>query len=128
MPHNARRREVLRAVVDAAQERRDGHLPMDVPGVEDTFGDDVTLVAALQLRWHTQLAKRVEHAVDEVALETSSSAVDAVVAAWQDTAADLAGVRRSSTAARASRPTTRWHASSRRRCPRSTPCSPWPPD
>lgn len=41
--------------------RRDGLLPMDVIGVAEAFGDELTLLGALQLRWHTRLAGRIEH-------------------------------------------------------------------
>ena len=58
-----RRGDVLRAVVAEANRRRDGVLPMDLPGVAETFGDELDLVAALQLRWHTRLAGRIERAL-----------------------------------------------------------------
>jgi len=84
-----RRGEVLRAVVDEANERRDGVLPMELPGVAETFGDDFSLVAALQLRWHTRLAGRIERALMEQPMELES----AVVTAWRGTAGELPGVR-----------------------------------
>jgi len=56
-----RRGEVLRTVIDAADARRDGLLPMDVPGVPETFGDELSLLGALQLRWHTRLSGRLDH-------------------------------------------------------------------
>jgi hypothetical protein len=84
-----RRGAVLRTVVEAADERRDGGLPMDVPGVVETFADATELVAALQLRWHTRLAGQIERALSE-----EPSAVEtAVIGAWRRTAADLPGVR-----------------------------------
>ena len=55
-----RRGDILRDVIAAADLRRDGVLPMDVDGVAETFGDDLDLLAALQLRWHTRLAGRIE--------------------------------------------------------------------
>lgn len=84
-----RRGEVLRAVVRAADARRDGTLPRDVPGVAETFADDLALVAALQLRWHTRLAGGIERELMARPAEPRT----AVVAAWRDAAADLAGVR-----------------------------------
>jgi len=84
-----RRGEVLRAVVDEANERRDGVLPMELPGVAETFGDEFSLVAALQLRWHTRLAGRIERALMEQPMELET----AVVTAWRGTADELAGVR-----------------------------------
>lgn len=84
-----RRGEVLRAVVDAADARRDGVLPMELPGVAETFGDDVSLVAALQLRWHTRLAGRIERVLMNQPMDLET----AVIAAWRETAEELAGVR-----------------------------------
>ena len=40
-----RRGEILRAVIAAADPRRDGLLPMDVDGVAETFGDELTCSA-----------------------------------------------------------------------------------
>lgn len=84
-----RRGDVLRAVVDEANQRRDGILPTDLPGVAETFGDDFSLVAALQLRWHTRLAGRIERALMDQPMELEA----AVVSAWRATADELAGVR-----------------------------------
>jgi hypothetical protein len=84
-----RRGEVLRDVVDEANLRRDGALPVDVPGVAETFADDLALVAALQLRWHTRLAGRIERALGEQPSDLES----AVLTAWRRTAADIPGVR-----------------------------------
>lgn len=83
-----RRGEILRTVIDVAGARRDGTLPMDVPGVAETFGDERTLLGALQLRWHTRLAGRIER-------ELMSQPMDlerAVVTAWQETATELPGI------------------------------------
>ena len=84
-----RRGDVLREVVDEANQRLDGRLPLTVPGVRETFPDDLALVSALQLRWHTLLAGRIDTALLEPAgdLETS------VLSAWRAAAAELAGVR-----------------------------------
>ena len=57
------RGDVLRDVVAEAEARRDGVLPMELPGVTETFGDAHHLVAALQLRWHTRLAGSIERAL-----------------------------------------------------------------
>lgn len=84
-----RRSDVLRAVVDQANERRDGVLPMELPGVAETFGDDLSLVAALQLRWHTRLAGRIERALMDNPMELET----AVVTAWREAAGELPGVR-----------------------------------
>jgi len=84
-----RRGDVLQAVTRAADERRDGILPMDVTGVRETFGDELTLLAALQRRWHTRLSGRIERAL----LDDPADQESAVLAAWCATADELAGTR-----------------------------------
>jgi hypothetical protein len=83
-----RRGEILRAVTAAVDARRDGLLPMDVEGVAETFGDELTLLAALQLRWHTRLAGRIERELMHQPMDLEH----AVVTAWRDTAAEMPGV------------------------------------
>ena len=85
-----RRGEVLRAVVDATEARRDGVLPMEMPGVAETFGDELTLIGALQLRWHTRLAGSIERELMDQPMDLES----AVMAAWRRTATEMTGVRR----------------------------------
>jgi hypothetical protein len=82
------RGETLRDVITVANERRDGRLPMDVDGVAETFGDEFTLLGALQLRWHTRLAGRIERELMQQPMDLE----DAVVAAWHATAEELPGV------------------------------------
>ena len=84
-----RREDALRDVIAAVDARADGRLPMDLPGVSETFGDAKTLLGALQLRWHARLVGHldVELAAEPLELE------DAVVAAWRASARDLPGVR-----------------------------------
>jgi hypothetical protein len=84
------RGEVLRAVADEADARRDGVLPMDLPGVAETFGDETALVTALQLRWHTRLAGRIERTL----MERPDDLETAVVTAWRGSAADMVGIRK----------------------------------
>jgi hypothetical protein len=84
-----RRGEVLRTVVETADQRVDGELPLYVPGVAETFADPTDLLGALQLRWHTRLAGRIER-------ELMSQPMDlerAVVTAWHRTADEMPGVR-----------------------------------
>ena len=88
-PRTPRRAETLRRVVEAVNDRRDGTAPMDLPGVAETFGDETDLVAALQLRWHTRLAGRIDRALMDYPTDREA----AVVEAWRRTADDLAGVR-----------------------------------
>ena len=83
-----RRGEILRTVTRVADERLDGALPMDVTGVRETF-DAHTLLGALQLRWHTRLAGRVERELMYQPMDLES----AVVRAWHSTADELPGVR-----------------------------------
>lgn len=83
-----RRSDVLRDVIATADARRDGLLPMDVRGVTETFGDELSLLGALQLRWHTRLAGRIERELNQHAdLETAAAS------AWRATAQELPGVR-----------------------------------
>ncbi|GAA5123992.1 hypothetical protein GCM10023339_44820 [Alloalcanivorax gelatiniphagus] len=84
-----RRADVLRAVISTADTRVDGHLPLDVEGVAETFGDDVTLLGALQLRWHTRLAGRIERALADQPLDLPG----AVAHAWLEAARDMPGTR-----------------------------------
>lgn len=84
-----RRGEVLRNVLAHAEAHRDGVLPMELPGVVETFGDELTLLGALQLRWHTRLAGAIERELMSQPLDLEA----AVMTAWRTTAADLAGVR-----------------------------------
>lgn len=84
-----RRGEILRTVIETVDARRDGVLPLDVDGVAETFGDALTLLGALQLRWHTRLAGHIER-------ELMSQPIDleqAVVTAWVATANEMPGVR-----------------------------------
>ncbi len=83
------RGEVLRTVITTADVRRDGTLPLDVEGVAETFGDALTLLGALQLRWHTRLAGHIERELMNQPLDLEQ----AVVRAWQATAQELPGIR-----------------------------------
>jgi hypothetical protein len=83
------RGDVLRTVIAAADERRDGVLPLDVDGVAQTFEDDLAVLSALQLRWHTRLAGRIERNLMNQPLDLEA----AVIASWQQTADELPGIR-----------------------------------
>jgi hypothetical protein len=83
------RGEVLRSVTRTADTRRDGILPMDVDGVRETFGDEHTLLGALQLRWHTRLSGHIERELLQQPLDLER----AVTAAWHATADELPGTR-----------------------------------
>jgi hypothetical protein len=83
------RGEILRAVTAAADARLDGRLPLDVEGVREVFDDELDLLGALQLKWHTRLAGRIERALMGQPLDLEA----AVIGAWHETAADLPGLR-----------------------------------
>lgn len=85
--HN--RGEVLRSVITTANERRDGLLPMDAEGVAETFGDELTLLAALQLKWHTRLMGAIERELMTQPLDL----LGAVENAWGHTYDELPGIR-----------------------------------
>lgn len=84
-----RRGEVLRNVLQHAETYRDGALPMELPGVTEAFGDEVTLLGALQLRWHTRLAGAIERELMGQPMELET----AVMTAWLTTARESAGLR-----------------------------------
>ncbi len=83
------RGETLRRVIASADLRRDGRLPMDLEGVADAFGSELDLLGALQLRWHTRLAGRIERELMDDPMDLQR----AVVAAWRATADELPGIR-----------------------------------
>jgi hypothetical protein len=83
------RGETLRAVVDTANDRRDGVLPMDVPGVAENFTDDHDLIGALLLKWHARLSGNIERVLVREPMDLES----AVAAAWRTTAEQMPGVR-----------------------------------
>mgnify|MGYP003349176695 FL=1 len=82
------RGETLRRVAAAADARRDGLVPRDVPGFDEAFADDADLLGALLLRWHTRLAGRVEREL----LAEPHDLPGSVVRAWQLTAEEEPGV------------------------------------
>jgi capsular polysaccharide biosynthesis protein len=84
-----RRGEVLRRVAETADQRVDGELPLYVEGVAETFADANDLLGALQLRWHTRLAGRIERELMTQPMDLEQ----AVVTAWHCTADEMPGVR-----------------------------------
>lgn len=85
----ALRRDVLRAVARTADRRRDGVLPMDVDGVNETFRDELTLLSALQLHWFARLSGRLERRLARQPEDLETTAVRA----WAATAREMPGVR-----------------------------------
>ena len=84
-----RRGDVLREVIRTADTRLDGRLPLDVEGVAETFGDDLALLGALQLRWHTRLTGHLERELADQPLDLDA----AVTRAWLRAAEDMPGIR-----------------------------------
>jgi hypothetical protein len=84
-----RRGEVLRNVITSADQRVDGELPLYVDGVAETFADANDLLGALQLRWHTRLAGRIERELTTQPMDLEL----AVVTAWHRTVDEMPGVR-----------------------------------
>jgi hypothetical protein len=88
-----RRADVLRDVIRTVDERQrtatPAVLPMDVEGVAETFGDELSLLGALQLRWHTRLAGHVERRLSDQPLDLEG----AVALAWLSAAEDMPGTR-----------------------------------
>ena len=85
--HN--RGETLRSVIATSAVRRDGRLPMDVAGVSETFRDELDLLAALTLKWHTRLSGQIERMLAHQPMDLR----EAVAIAWSNTAHELPGVR-----------------------------------
>lgn len=85
--HN--RGEVLRTVVATAAARRDGVLPMDVPGVSENFADELDLLSALMLKWHARLSGNIERQLMREPMDLEH----AVARAWRQTADETPGVR-----------------------------------
>ena len=85
--HN--RGEILRTVITTSNVRRDGILPMDVEGVAETFGDELSLLAALQLKWHTRLSGNIERELMAQPLDLGA----AVTHAWGEAVDEMPGVR-----------------------------------
>lgn len=83
------RGEILQTVIDTADARRDGVLPMDLPGVAETFRDELDLVAALHLKWHARLSGNIERELMAQPMDLES----AIAGAWSRTSAEIPGVR-----------------------------------
>src|SRR6478672_6239277 len=83
------RGETLRAVVDTANRRCDGVLPMQEPGVSEHFADELDLVGALLLKWHSRLSGNIERALMLEPMDLEA----AVASAWRTTAEQMPGVR-----------------------------------
>ena len=85
--HN--RGEILRQVIAVADERLDGDLPLEVPGVRDNFTGELDLLSALMLKWHARLSGNLER---ELMLEPLDLEA-AVARAWRVASDEMPGVR-----------------------------------
>jgi hypothetical protein len=83
------RGEILHLVVETADTRRDGRLPMELPGVTETFRDELDLLGALWLKWNARLSGTIERSLTAQPLDLEG----AVAAAWKRTAEQMPGVR-----------------------------------
>src|SRR3546814_9390867 len=62
---------------------------MALSGVRETFRDELDLLGALQLRWHTRLQGKIEHELAEQPLDLETAAISA----WRAAADEIPGVR-----------------------------------
>lgn len=85
-----RRGDVLNNIVTTIDSRTDGELPMDLPGVTETFRDELDVISALTLKWHARLSCNVERALHAEPMDLES----AVAQAWRATCEQLPGIRR----------------------------------
>jgi len=83
------RGEILQTVIDTADARRDGVLPMDLPGVRETFRDELDLIGALSLKWHARLSGNIERALMTQPLDLEA----AIVTAWRTSNDEAPGIR-----------------------------------
>lgn len=85
--HN--RAAVLRDLVTQVEARGGAFPLMDAPGVRACFRDELDVVGALQLRWHSRLVAQIEAELHGEPRSLES----AVVTAWRTVAQELPGVR-----------------------------------
>lgn len=83
------RGEILQQVVETADIRRDGLLPMELPGVAEAFRDELDLLAALWLKWNARLSGNIERALMGQPLDLQG----AVASAWKQTSQQMPGLR-----------------------------------
>ncbi len=83
------RGEILQTVIDTADVRRDGVLPMDLPGVRETFSDELDLIGALSLKWHTRLSGNIERELMAQPMDLEG----AIVNAWRKASEAAPGIR-----------------------------------
>ena len=84
------RGEILQTVIEAADARLDGELPLDLPGVSETFQDELDLIGALAIKWHARLSGNIERELMSQPLDLEA----AVTNAWRRTSAEAPGIRK----------------------------------
>lgn len=83
------RGEILQSVIDTADLRLDGVLPMDLPGVRETFHDELDLIAALSLKWHARLSGNIERELMAQPMDLEA----AITNAWSTSSKAAPGIR-----------------------------------
>lgn len=83
------RGEILQAVIDTADVRQDGILPMDLPGVRETFADELDLIGALSIKWHARLSGNIERVLMAQPMDLEAAITDA----WRRTSQEAPGIR-----------------------------------
>lgn len=83
------RGEILQAVIDTADTRLDGLLPLDIPGVSETFADELDLIGALWLKWHARLSGNIERELMAQPMDLEA----AITNAWRVTSHQAPGTR-----------------------------------
>jgi hypothetical protein len=83
------RGEILHTVIEAADARLDGELPMDLPGVSETFHDELDLIGALTIKWHARLSGNIERELMHQPLDIEA----AIINAWRKTSVEAPGIR-----------------------------------
>ena len=83
------RGEILQTVIDAADARLDGELPMNLPGVSETFRDELDLIGALSLKWHARLSGNIERQLMTQPMDLEG----AITSAWAKTSTEAPGIR-----------------------------------
>lgn len=84
------RGEILQTVIDTADLRQDGVLPLDLPGVPETFRDELDLIGALAIKWHARLSGNIERELMAQPMDLEA----AITQAWSITAQEAPGIRK----------------------------------
>jgi hypothetical protein len=83
------RGEILQTVIDTADLRQDGVLPTDLPGVVETFPDELDLIGALAMKWHARLSGNIERELMAQPIDLEA----AITNAWRKSSLEAPGIR-----------------------------------